>query len=153
MQYLNAAQKYSLTMMLACGQFLDQALEQAQKMPKDIAADLKRGRSWVWRAATEWLKRYDERTHRAVLNIIKDCEIGIIAKQDKRQLEHLERYIGGREYAERLAEAAMQATCRTCDGACKDSCPLYEAYKHFDIPAWDEAHPHCEYAGAGSVGA
>jgi hypothetical protein len=150
--YLNAAQKQSLVMLLACAQFLDRAVEKsADKLPKDVASSMRKARTWAQKAADTWLDVADMAARRAVVNIIRDLDIGVLTRADKAQLRELRQYLGGQEYAFRLAEMAMVQRCRGCDGSPRDGCDLYESLKHFDVPPWDETHERCEYAGAGEI--
>lgn len=148
--YLNAAQKQSLVMLLACAQFLGRAVEQADKLPKDVASSMRRARTWAQKAADAWLEVADVSARRAVVNVIRDLDIGVLTRADKAQLRELQQYLGRQEYAFRLAELAMAQRCRGCDGTPRESCGLYEALRHYDVPPWDETQP-CEYAGVGKV--
>lgn len=148
--YLNAQQKEALTMFLACAQFLEDAVKTANRVPTENLADLKRARTYAWKGATGWLKSLDEKTKKSILNIIKDVDIGIISRQQAQEWTKMtDTYIGGREYIYRYVENVLTTKCSKCDGSPGGECPIREAHKHFDIPAWDENHPRCEYAGAG----
>ncbi|MCL6453569.1 MAG: DUF5651 domain-containing protein [Alicyclobacillus sp.] len=148
--YLNAAQKRALVTLMACVSFLEE-IQNAVKLPKEVATNIKRGRTWAYKAATAWVDGIDAPTRRAVLNLAKDTEIGVVTRATRANTEAMERYVAGREYVEQMAELAMAHRCRECDGSIRDGCPLYESLKHYDIPPWDEEHPRCEYAGTGAV--
>lgn len=136
--------------MLACSQFLEQSLERGEGfIPANVAADLKRGRTFTKRAMDEWLSEIDTKTAKGVVNMIKDYEISI---QTNRQAANdpgkkMQAALNsGMEYIERFAEQAMAGNCANCDGACRDECPLYEGFVHFGIPTYDENHVNCPYA-------
>lgn len=148
--YLNAAQKQALMMLLACTQFLDRTIE-TDKLPKDVAAHIRRARTWARKASDAWLQQTDAPARRAIANMIHDLDIGVLVRADKERLQDFQQFLTHQEYAYRLAELAMEHQCKTCDGTPKAQCALYESLKHYDAPSWDERHPLCEYAGAGAI--
>lgn len=148
--YLNSADKQNITILAAAAQFLDQAIESVSKLPKPVVTNMKHGRTWTWKAVNETLESLDEKTRRQIVNIIKDTNIGVITKKDSQAWKKAaDTYIGGQEYVHRMAEITMESKCRGCDGTCRDQCPLYESYVHFDVPTYDDGHPYCPYAHAG----
>lgn len=148
--YLNSAQKVVLTKLFACYQFLDDLVTDSRALPDDVVPDLKRARTFAWRTAKSWLKRYDEKTHRSILNLIKDHEIGIMTRREAiKTRKEMDAMLSGKEYVERMTEVTWDAKCKTCDGSCQATCPLYESYRHFEVAEYDPSHPLCAYAGVG----
>lgn len=161
--YLNAKAKQTFIQLSAAGTAIGSALDQvAGHMPKDVAADLKRSRSFLTRALTNWMAPMDDKTKQATMRQAAGVNIGVISDVTKKreQTDYL-KYIrdirfeayqdGGQDHIYDLCEHTMATVCRNCDGSCKAECPLYAAYQKFDIEFWNANHPACEYAGAGNV--
>lgn len=146
-QYLNSADKQALTMLAACAGFLEQSLEGIRHVPKAAQSDMKRAKSFAWKAVQATLEPLEEKVKRQLLNIIKDVDIGIVSKKDVQAWKQsTDMYVSGKEFVHRMAEITMAARCATCDGSCRDTCPLYESYVHFEVPEFDPNHRNCPYS-------
>ena len=143
----NSADKQALTLFAAAAGFLDQSLDGIRHIPAKAKADMRRAKSFAWRAVGQALQPLDEKTKKQLLNIVKDTTIGVVSKRQANEWKDAtDMYVGGKEYVHRMAEITMEAKCRTCDGTCRNSCPLYESYVHFDVPTLDNQHPNCPYS-------
>lgn len=149
-RYFNKHQKTTITLLLACQQFLQQAVENGESyIPSEVLGDLKRSRSFAKRSMDSWLESLDDKTAKSIVNMIRDYEITIqtnmqAAKDPARREQQA--FLSGAEYVQRMAEASMEAKCASCDGSCRDACPLYESYVHFEVPEYDPNHALCPYA-------
>ncbi|WP_436663577.1 DUF5651 domain-containing protein [Alicyclobacillus acidoterrestris] len=161
--YLNAAEKQTFILLSAAGTAIGTGVDQVgSHLPKEIVADFKRANSFLRRALTAWMAPMDTKTKQATLRQAAGVNIGVISDVTKRrEQEEYVKYIrdvreeayreGGRDYVYDLCEHTLAMVCRRCDGKCRDTCALYQAYQHFDIEFWNAHHPRCEYAGAGEV--
>lgn len=151
---LNSRQKHALAKLFACQEYLEQSVEGADKhMPKPVLSELKHARTRAKKAWDLYIHSVDAKSAKGVVNLVKDFEIVVMNKRAVGDgVKEFEDMMSGKEYVYRMAEVAMSAKCQTCDGKCRDECPLYESFVHFDVPVYDENHTECPYSQLG-VGA
>jgi hypothetical protein len=162
--YFNAAEKQIFILASAAGTAIGTVLDNSgTRFPKQVAADLKRARTYLIKALQNWVEPVDERSREAMKRQAAGVNIGVISDISKRlEQERYVKYIrdvrekayadGGRDYVYDLAEHTLAMVCGRCDGKPKhQGCPLYEAYRHFEIEFWNAHHPECEYSGTGEL--
>lgn len=149
--YMNAGSKQAYVVFQGAETAIRGILEVASKsMPRSVSGDIKRALFFLRRGRETWRDSVDQKSIDSVMRIAADSNLGLVNNRTKQlDKEMYEKYLFGKEHVTNAAEVTMEAKCRTCDGACRTECPLYEFYKHFDVAPWDPSHPHCEFAGAG----